>query len=568
MPGTRLRVLSMFMEWARSDPMRIFWLAGLAGTGKTSIAITLCRMLQADSGVLLGGAFFCSRIANINDQMDARCILPTLAVSLAERWPGFATSLAQVLNADSRAALKPIGLQIASLLQQPMTGANAPYCPIVFVIDALDECSDENEVKKLLQAISIVECGVTVKFILTSRPETHISTSPISRSDFNSILKLHTIDTAEVTEDIRLYINGAFSRQLLNETWYTESDLLGLARRSEGLFIFASTIITYVLGTRSPSWRAARLRRILSAVNSAAAIGPLDAMYDLVMTRAGSDHETDVEELEETKHVLACILAARVPLSIRALAELLDRKPNELCESLERLHSVVHVPDQYDQPGLRTLHASFGDYLLQRAADRVRISRALGDDSLARGCIQLMQKRLHFDVSQSCSSYEANQPSTLNSITLSLKYACMQWVYHIEKLPHTSMLDSVIYNSFRPQFLFWLEMMSVLDQVQRAAAMLIIAIETVGHRCSYIRVSRSCAFYSLSRWSSLDFFVMPTHSWLRPKKQSSRARHTSTYRRCRLRPKTLWYTPHSLRCARVSPWSIRLVLIATVNGRF
>jgi len=56
MPGTRVSVLSMFMEWAKNDPMRIFWLAGLAGTGKTSIAVTLCRMLENDRTVTLGGA--------------------------------------------------------------------------------------------------------------------------------------------------------------------------------------------------------------------------------------------------------------------------------------------------------------------------------------------------------------------------------------------------------------------------------------------------------------------------------------------------------------------------------
>jgi len=45
MQGTRFGLLSMLMKWAQEDPMRIFWLTGLAGTGQTSIAITLCRML-------------------------------------------------------------------------------------------------------------------------------------------------------------------------------------------------------------------------------------------------------------------------------------------------------------------------------------------------------------------------------------------------------------------------------------------------------------------------------------------------------------------------------------------
>ena len=113
--------------------------------------------------------------------------------------------------------------------------------------------------------------------------------------------------------------------------------------------------------------------------------------------------------------------------------------------------------------------------------------------------MQLMKKRLHFNVSQSRSSYEPNQPSMVDSITLSLKYACMQWVYHIEKLPRTLMLDNEISNGFRPRFLFWLEVMSVLGQVQRAAAMLIISIATVSHKFNCIRASHSYRSCSLSR---------------------------------------------------------------------
>lgn len=202
-------------------------------------------------------------------------------------------------------------------------------------------------------------------------------------------------------------------------------------------------------------------------------------MYDLVLTRASNTRQTDTEELEETKQVLACILVARVPLSVRALAELLHCEAIDLHESLKRLQAVVHVPDEYDQPGLRTLHASFGDFLLERAASRIRISPLHGDDGLARGCLRLLRKRLHFNISQTSSSYEPNLPATLDSISLSLKYACMQWVYHVAKLPRSPILDDEIYDILRPQFMFWLEVMSVLGQVQRAAAMLLIAGATV-----------------------------------------------------------------------------------------
>jgi len=63
MTGTRTNVLTKFALWVKEDPMAIFWLAGMAGTGKTAIAVSLCQMLRMDPSVVLGGGFFCSRSA-------------------------------------------------------------------------------------------------------------------------------------------------------------------------------------------------------------------------------------------------------------------------------------------------------------------------------------------------------------------------------------------------------------------------------------------------------------------------------------------------------------------------
>ena len=61
MAGTRLGVLSKFVVWIKDDPLFIFWLAGMAGTGKTSIAVSLCRILRNDPAIFFGGGYFCSR---------------------------------------------------------------------------------------------------------------------------------------------------------------------------------------------------------------------------------------------------------------------------------------------------------------------------------------------------------------------------------------------------------------------------------------------------------------------------------------------------------------------------
>jgi len=513
LPGTRTRVLGKFMKWAKDDPMRLFWLAGLAGTGKTSIAVTLCRMLQDEPGTMLGGSFFCSRTANISELTDARCIIPTLAAFLAESTAEFAAALAAELTADPRATLKPTSNQIDALLQRPLASLASLSCPIVFLIDALDECSDESEVKKLLLAISNLTCDTKVKFIVTSRPETHINANLTSAAGHNTILRLHTIDKAEVTEDIHLYINHAFSKQPLEEAWYTAYDVDSLANHADGLFIFASTVVSYVLDTESVEERMARLQTAAFAMkDSKVATGPLDAIYEFVLTRASNTAKVEPAELKATQQALACILAARVPLSIIVLAEILERSSGLLRASLRRLRSIVHVPDDLNQPELRIVHASFGDYLFERAAAVLRISGALGDELLTRGCLRIMGKRLHFNVSQSRSSHEANPGIRPETVTPSLEYACLQWIYHIAGLPEPWAMDAVIELLLRSKFLFWLEVMSVLRHVGRAAAMLIFAATTVRCQKKLVIVSHPlCRFVQNSSHASC---VMPTRSWL------------------------------------------------------
>jgi len=101
----------------------------------------------------------------------------------------------------------------------------------------------------------------------------------------------------------------------------------------------------------------------MPAVGTAAATGPLDAMYDFVLIRAANNSETNAEGPVETKYVLACIIVVRNPLFVRVLVQLRDRDAADRHKSQQLLHAVVYSPDETDGPGWRTLHAAFGDFL-------------------------------------------------------------------------------------------------------------------------------------------------------------------------------------------------------------
>jgi len=77
-------VLSEIESWANDfNRPPVFWLNGLAGTGKSTIAQTVSERVFADGQ--LGASFFCSR--DFEDRSDLRFIFPTLAFQLAHKFP-------------------------------------------------------------------------------------------------------------------------------------------------------------------------------------------------------------------------------------------------------------------------------------------------------------------------------------------------------------------------------------------------------------------------------------------------------------------------------------------------
>lgn len=566
MPGTRESVVFKCMAWAKDDLTRIFWLAGMAGTGKTSIAVTLCRMLRDEPHVVLGGSFFCSRFSGSVPRTEARRILPTLVLSLVDRYPEFAKALLEELKANPQAAHKPARQQIEALLIKPSASLASYAYPIVFVIDALDECSDGREIASLISAIADFESDVKFKFILTSRPEMHIRGTPISNPAHYSVLHLHTIGEVEVTADIRRYITGTLNAVDSDTDWYTNEDLESLVDISRGLFIFASTVLRYIQARVHAKGRKERLQKVTSAASgTTAATISLDKIYEMILLEAARSDAVDVDELDETKRVLACILTARTSLSAQALAELLDVEVDDVRGSLERLHSVVYMPADDEDSGLRVLHASFGDYILSRAASHIRIDAILGDNILAKGCLHVMAKRLHFNISQSLTSYKENAATRPDSITISLEYACLQWVHHLGTMAVPSTLDNELITCFCPRLLFWLEVISILGRVGPAAAMLKLAASMV---CRTAYMGLTSLMTSNGRFSLPSFpysFAMPIASSRHPGRRLSGAHRTSIYLPCPLQPRTRSYTRPLPRIALVSYLSTHLASIVTVE---
>jgi len=524
MEGTRVQILSDIYTWIKDlKGPQIFWLTGMAGTGKSAIAWTMCARAGRDSEIILGGSFFCSRSAGVSMQRDVRCVVPTLAQLMARQSDLFSRALDAELTVDPDVLHQRVEMQVEKLLYKPLLALKGSRIPVVFVIDAIDECSGQtsgsgalndaeahrivSDMLEALVAFSRSTVRLPVKFLVTSRPETHIRDTHVSDVVFSKILRLHTVKQQQVDADIRLFITDRLFATPTLRALFTENDVNTLVAVSDGIFIVAATALKYTLGD-GDDLATARFKSLLTPTGDKLGIEattPLDRMYAIIVENAAKTSGGHADKIKSLLRIIASLLSARMTLSVTALADLLKTPSGQLRASITRLHAVFNVPEDDNDTSLRPIHASFGDYLLGRASSHLRITASLGHEALAIGSLYIMSMGLHFNVSRIRSSFEGNVVVRPTSIQLSLEYACLHWIYHIAgflemassdtsisrgfrtqirslfgRIPRQqSEFDEKINKTFRPRFLFWLEVMSTLGQVHRAAAMLMFAATTV-----------------------------------------------------------------------------------------
>ena len=135
------------MGWARNPQDRhFFWLNGLAGTGKSTIAQTFSGM-AADAGTH-GASFFCSR--DYLDRKELKNIFPTLTYQLACQYPAFRNRIIRVIKQDPSVAWNSLISQLKELIVDPLSSTNISC---VIVVDALDECTNDQPTLALLSVL-------------------------------------------------------------------------------------------------------------------------------------------------------------------------------------------------------------------------------------------------------------------------------------------------------------------------------------------------------------------------------------------------------------------------------
>src|SRR6188768_162944 len=301
--GTRKRLLNDIVAWAEGTSSEtIYWLFGLAGSGKSTIASTIARrfeLVAADEPIVLGGNFMCSRL--FKETRSATRIVRTIVYQLALKCKPFADALTHsgkfdTINQSPRA-------QLEGLLVKPwkasettrLASSSTPQPQYLIVIDALDEIDGTGGSEFLRDLLNVINENRLkgVKFFATSRPDPSI-VSHVDAFGDKQLYRLEKVPVEEAQGDIKLFLSASIPN--------APNDIIGhVVRLANDLFIYAATILKYLDGYE-PDEKVELLVELLSKLTSANPRMPttgtflLDELYRQILKGTSPDLQLTIQQ--------------------------------------------------------------------------------------------------------------------------------------------------------------------------------------------------------------------------------------------------------------------------------
>ena len=477
--GTRTAILDEIELWTRDFTRPpVYWLNGLAGTGKSTIAQTIAERVFGQGQ--LGASFFCSR--EFEDQSNLQLIFPTLAVQLARRYPEFRLTLVPLVQADLRIAHESLCNQMDKLIVQPLKKS---AISTAIVIDALDECKDEGPASAILSVLGRFVSEIPkVKFFVTGRPEPRIREGfrlPLL-TKVTDMFVLHEVEPTQVKNDIQLLFGHRFSeisaRQSGLDNWPTKEQLDLLCERAAGFFVYAMATVKFIDDRcNNPRKQLDLLLRLPkeTVYEGRIEFTTLDLLYTSILQEAFGDG--NLEDDSKVCSVLGAVILATNPLSPSAIATLLRFDIEDVLPLLSSVHPLLILQEDINSP-VQPLHKSFPDFITDPAQyinSRFRITPPDHHLELLLGCLELMNQTLEKNMCNLPDAVKNSEVDDLQErreqyISHALQYACKSWHKHFmnEHTTHIPKIIPILHCFLEKKFLFWLEVLSVLGAVRDA----------------------------------------------------------------------------------------------------
>jgi hypothetical protein len=491
-------MLKTIQDWAE-DPAGevIFWLEGMAGTGKTSISMTVASALKEGkaftkgldppSKAFLGASFFFKQgDATRNSTVE---FFTTIAWCLSGIFPEPGSLITKAIKANPGIETKSPQQQFRTLIADPLAILDKKsFLPfqILVVIDALDEC-DDKDAETLLGMLEILEGlrQVRLRLFITSRREAHISLSFKGLpSRMCRTVRLEKVDKSPGEDnDITFYLlktlNDISRKYSVKDGGVSNADINMLAEKADGLFIYAVTACRFLDGSHFVNKRLRDIRLALIVEEEEGPQQEVDGIYLKVLKFPDfeSSHERfRVPFYSDISRLFGFMVVLLQPVSVETLCHLLPTTTDDLDHLLGYLHPIFNVPDDPRVP-ISLIHLSFRDFILNEKRSESLpfvIKEVVMHRDLFDRCLDLMNSELRHNICNLAlpgTFVSEIEPSQIEAhIPQYLRYACLYWVGHLSKidtecLVQAGLVDNgIVYVFLQEKFLYWLEVMAFIGE--------------------------------------------------------------------------------------------------------
>lgn len=365
---TRQAVLQEIFGWIVRDETRrtwIAWLNGAAGGGKSAICQSIAELCIA-RGILVASFFFFRTDPARNTIMH---LVATLAYQLVLLVPDVKDLIVGAIESNPLIFNQCFRTQLEQLIIAPLRSLQLSgwRLKLVFVIDGVDECHEEESQRHLIHTFStfLATEGCPIIILFGSRAECHIVSAFRAPHVARNLLQLPLDDHYLPSEDIRRFLDARFATiktthymcHLLDDNWPAEECVREIVNKSSGQFIYASVVMNFLSLPRAHPAHQLDIVRGLRPSGLSTPFAHLDALYRHILSQM-QDPKTTTEILAYT------ILGKRT--NIVSVAHFFDVPTANVHVALSDLASVIACKGR----DICFLHASLPDFLLDQARSR------------------------------------------------------------------------------------------------------------------------------------------------------------------------------------------------------
>ena len=286
--------------------------------------------------------------------------------------PGLRQHVNRIMELDPTLHTKSINVQLQTLIVDAFRYLSPPpQHSYLVIVDGLDECHDKATQQSILRLLceTITVHKLPLRFLIGSRPESHIRNSFDQESLYKVTRRVALDETFDPGRDIQVFLQDGFAKicaknsilSHVEQPWPEEGIIDLLVQRSSGQFIYAATVIKFVgADFCSPTKQLALVLK-----PDRIAFSDLDQLYGQILSVYPSTVNIvqilgmiiafDRNHLPEVIEDILGMERGELKLVLHGLSSLMKDEIGEDGESLNKRVIRYVIP--------HFAHASFSDYL-------------------------------------------------------------------------------------------------------------------------------------------------------------------------------------------------------------